>query len=127
LHDEPVAATDCRRGNVSQDQSLRDRQQYAEITMHHARIGAAFFLIALPLAAFSQTAPPTGVKAPPSPQLKEAREKMRATCAGDAQKFCGGLARGALPSCMREHRAELSAECQSARGELRAIKRKEKG
>jgi hypothetical protein len=95
--------------------------------MHHTRIGAASLLIALPLVAFAQTAPPTGVTAPPSPALKEAREKMRTTCAGDAQKFCGGLAGGALQSCMREHRAELSAECQSARGELRAIRRKEKG
>jgi hypothetical protein len=95
--------------------------------MHHGRIGAAFLLIALPLAAFAQTTPPAGVAAPPSPALKEARKNMRAACAGDAQKFCGGLARGALQACMREHRAELSAECQSAREGLRAIRLKEKG
>ena len=53
--------------------------------MHHGRIGAAFLLIALPLAAFAQTPPPTGVAAPPSPALKEARKNMRTACASDGR------------------------------------------
>jgi hypothetical protein len=92
--------------------------------MNHARLGAAVVAIALPLAALAQTAPE-----PPSPTLVAARAKMRAACAGDVQKFCAEVQRGngGLQSCMREHRAELSAECQSARADPRAVRRKEKG
>jgi hypothetical protein len=98
--------------------------------MHHARLGAALLLIALPLAALAQTvATPPPPAAPASPELKEARQKARAACAGDMQRLCGNVQRGggALRSCMREHRAELSPECTSARSDLRALRRKEKG
>ena len=105
--------------------------------MHPTKIGAALFILALPLAfplaALAQTTPvpPSAATptAPPSPALKEARLKMRAACAADTQKFCANVARGAgaLQGCMREHRAELSPECAAARSELRAVRRKEKG
>jgi hypothetical protein len=101
--------------------------------MHPTKIGAALFILALPLTALAQTtpAPPPAIAptAPPSPVLKEARLKMRAACAADTQKFCANVPRGsgAVQSCMREHRAELSPECAAARSELRAIRRKEKG
>ena len=99
--------------------------------MHPTKIGAALVILALPLTALAQTPAPSAATptAPPSPARKEARLKMRAACAADAQKFCANVARGAgaLQSCMREHRAELSPECAAARSELRAIRRKEKG
>jgi hypothetical protein len=102
--------------------------------MHHARLGAALLLIALPLAALAQTAAAPPPAAPPpaalvSPELKEARQKARAACAGDMQRLCGSVQRGggAVRSCMREHRAELSPECKSARSDLRALRRKAKG
>ena len=99
--------------------------------MHPTKIAAALLLLGLPLTALAQTPPPPPAAtpaAPPSPALKEARLKMRAACAADMQKFCANVARGsgALQSCLREHRAELSPECTAARGELRAIRRKEK-
>jgi hypothetical protein len=97
--------------------------------MHPTKIGAALVILALPLTALAQTPAPSAATptAPPSPARKEARLKMRAACAADVQKFCADVARGALQSCMREHRAELSPECAAARSELRAIRRKEKG
>ena len=96
------------------------------------KLGAALLVVALPLTALAQTTPPppsAAPTAPPSPALKEARLKMRAACAADTQKFCANIPRGAgaVQSCMREHRAELSPECAAARSELRAIRRKEKG
>jgi len=98
--------------------------------MHPPKIGAALLILALPLTALAQTPPPAATPtALPSPALKEARHKMRAACAADTQKFCADVVRGsgALQSCMREHRKELSPECAAARSELRAIRPKEKG
>ena len=100
--------------------------------MHPTKIGATILVLALPLTALAQSTPPppsTARATPPSPALKEARLKMRAACAADRQKFCANVApgAGALQGCLREHRAELSIECAAARGELRTIRRKEKG
>ena len=92
--------------------------------MKHARLAAAVLLVTLPRAALAQMpAPP----AAPSPALTEARAKMRSVCAGDVQKFCAETERGALRACLRAHQAELSAACQSARVDVRAIRRREKG
>jgi hypothetical protein len=99
--------------------------------MHPTKTGAALLVLALPLTALAQSTPPPPSATPaaaPSPALKEARLKMRAACAADRQKFCANVARGAgAVGCLREHRAELSSECAAARGELRAIRGKEKG
>jgi len=94
--------------------------------MQQRAIGAVFLFLALPLAlplaAVAQT-----TSAPPSPALKEALMKARAACVGDVQKLCANVERGnALQSCMREHQAELSPDCKSARAGVRAVRVKEK-
>jgi membrane fusion protein, multidrug efflux system len=52
----------------------------------------------------------------PGPSAKaEAREKMRAACAGDAQKLCPGVERGsALRACLQSNAAKLSEPCKVA-------------
>ena len=94
------------------------------------RIGAAVLLALIPLAALAQaTAPPSPPAARASPALSEARAKMRAACAADVEKFCAGVERGkgGMRTCLREHRSELSADCTSARQQVRATRAKEKG
>jgi len=61
---------------------------------------------------------------------EEAREKVRAACATDAEKLCPGLPHGkggGLGACLRAHEAELSLPCKAARTERSAIRAKERG
>ena len=64
--------------------------------MQHAKICAAILLALVPVAAIAQSAPPppAPTAVAPSPELKEARGKMRAACAADVQKFYGTIERG---------------------------------
>ncbi len=88
----------------------------------------------LPAAAFAQSAPATPQPAPqtpaptntPSPELKEARGKMRTACADDVKKHCAGIERGkgALGRCLESHASELTPACTTARSELRALRTK---
>ena len=89
--------------------------------MHMKTIGIAFALALLPMTAFAQSASPQ-TAAP------EAREKMRAACAADVQKFCANIerAKGAMRSCLEAHDAQLSPDCKAARAERAAARAKHK-
>jgi len=84
---------------------------------------AALLLLLLPAAALAQSAP-----APDSPDRTAAREKMRAACSADVQKFCSGIERGKglMRACLDQHQKELSAGCQAARAERAAQRTKDK-
>jgi len=83
--------------------------------------GFALMLAILPVTAFAQSAP-TQTAAP------EAREKARAACAADVQKFCANIERvkGAMRSCLETHETQLSDGCKAARAERAAARAKEK-
>jgi hypothetical protein len=85
---------------------------------------AAFLLLLVPAAAIAQTP-----AAPPSAEVKEMREKMRAVCSADVQKFCAQIERGQgqMRACLQAHENELSADCRAARAERAAAKAKSKG
>ena len=80
---------------------------------------AALVLLLLPAAALAQTP-----AAPASPQATEARGKVRAACAADAQKFCPNIERGkgARRACLQAHETELSEGCRLARAKRAAAK-----
>ena len=83
--------------------------------------GVALALAILPVTAFAQSAP-TQTAAP------EAREKARAACAADVQKFCANIDRvkGAMRSCLEAHDKQLSDGCKAARAERAAARAKDK-
>jgi len=87
--------------------------------------GTALLLLLLPVAALAQTAIPPA----PSPERAEAREKVRAACAADVQKFCASITRekGAMRTCLDTHQNELSPACRAARAERAALRAKAKG
>lgn len=89
--------------------------------------GAALLLLLLPAAALAQSAMPRAA-APVSPERAAAREKMRAACAADRQKFCAGIERGKglMRACLDQHQPQLSPACQAARAERAAARAKEK-
>jgi|KBSSwiStaDraftv2_1062776.scaffolds.fasta_scaffold04406_3 hypothetical protein len=80
--------------------------------MTHTRV-AALVLLLLPAAALAQ-AP---VAPPASPQVTEARGKVRVACAVDVQKFCPNIERGKgeRRACLQAHQADLSDGCRAAR------------
>ncbi len=92
--------------------------------MNYATIGALLLLGAIPIAAVAQTAPPSA----PSAERAEAREKFRAACGADVQKFCANIerAKGAMRGCLAEHEKDLSAGCKAAREERAAARAKDK-
>jgi hypothetical protein len=57
------------------------------------------------------------------------RQKMRAACSTDVQKFCGQIERGKgmLRACLEQHQNDLSETCRAARAERAAAKAKSKG
>jgi hypothetical protein len=61
-------------------------------------------------------------------QPSEGREKMRAACAADVQKFCANAeqAKGAVRTCLESNAAQLSEACKAARAQ-RAAERAAKG
>jgi hypothetical protein len=80
--------------------------------------GVALLFALTSAAALAQSAPPaSGDKA-------EARQKMRTACAADIQKFCANIERGkgATRTCLEQHQAELSTQCNAARAERAAMK-----
>jgi hypothetical protein len=56
------------------------------------------------------------------------RERVRAACAGDVQKFCANIERGkgAIRGCLQAHEPELSTSCKAARAERAAARAREK-
>jgi flagellar motility protein MotE (MotC chaperone) len=80
---------------------------------------AALFLVLLPVAALAQS-PSTQ----PSPDRAEMREKFKAACSADIQKFCAQIerAKGAMRACLQAHANELSAECRALRDARAAAK-----
>lgn len=92
--------------------------------MKYAKIGALLLLGALPIAAIAQNA----IQPAPSAERSEAREKYRAACGADIQKFCGNVerAKGAMRSCLTEHAKDLSPACKTAREERAAARGKDK-
>jgi hypothetical protein len=88
--------------------------------MHRKIIGASFVLALLPGLALAQSAP--------SPERAEAREKARAACAADVEKFCANIdsAKGARRACLEANEAQLSAACKAARAERAALRAKDK-
>ena len=89
--------------------------------MHMKTIGIALALALLPLTAVAQSAGPQ-TAAP------EAREKVRAACAADVQKFCADIerAKGAMRACLEAHDSQVSAGCKAARAERAAARAKDK-
>jgi hypothetical protein len=85
--------------------------------MHLRTYGLALALAVLPLTALAQS--PTS----------EAREKMRAACAADVEKYCANIerAKGAMRTCLDAHQTQLSDGCKAARAERAAARAKEKG
>src|SRR5262245_11603696 len=94
--------------------------------MHSKIRSAALLMILLPAAALAQSATPRS--ADPDPERAAAREKMRAACAADIQKFCAGIERGKgqMRACLETHQKDLSPACQAARAERAALRAKEK-
>jgi hypothetical protein len=90
--------------------------------MYLKTYAAALALAILPVTAFAQSAPTQT----PDP---EAREKARAACAADVQKFCANVerAKGAMRSCLESHETQLSDGCTAARAERAAARAKDKG
>jgi flagellar motility protein MotE (MotC chaperone) len=80
---------------------------------------AALFLVLVPVAALAQS-PSTQ----PSSSRAEMREKFKAACSADMQKFCAQVdkAKGAMRECLQAHEKELSAECRVVREERAAAK-----
>lgn len=102
--------------------------------MHRPILAAAVALAVLPLAALAQsTAPKAPAAAPmataPAADTQEARNKVRAACAADIQKFCASIerAKGAMRSCLEAHENDLTATCKAARAERAAERAKSKG
>jgi len=92
--------------------------------MHYGKMGALLLLGALPIAAIAQNV----MQAAPAAEKSEAREKYRAACSADVQKFCANVerAKGAMRSCLAAHEKELSAPCKAARDERAAARGKDK-
>lgn len=88
--------------------------------------GLALALASVPATAFAQSAPPGAV---PQTAVPAARERMRAACAADVQKFCANIerVRGAMRGCLEVHETQLSDGCKAARAERAAARAKEKG
>lgn len=86
----------------------------------------ALLLLLLPAGAIAQA--PSAPGTPPSAEVKEMRQKMRAACSADVQKFCGQIERGKgmLRACLEQHQSELSEGCRAARAERAAAKAKGK-
>ncbi|HZT48224.1 MAG TPA: cysteine rich repeat-containing protein [Hyphomicrobiaceae bacterium] len=83
-------------------------------------LGVALALTLLPWTVLAQS---------PTPAARdEARQKLRAACAADVQKFCATVERGkgALRACLESHETQLSDGCKAARAERAAARAKDK-
>ena len=87
--------------------------------MNCKTVGIALALSMLSFGAVAQTTTPQNNEA-----RAEAREKFRAACASDVQKFCGNVdhARGAIRSCLDTNASQLSDACKTARADRAAAR-----
>ena len=85
--------------------------------MSRIAIALALALSALTTAAVAQDKQPG-----------EGREKFRAACGADIQKFCSsaGTEKGAARACLETNAAQLSDPCKAVRAERAAARSKEK-
>ena len=90
--------------------------------MFRTSLGAALIVSLLPAITLAQSGGQS------SPERSEARQKVRAACAADIQKFCANVerAKGAMRACLEQHQANLSSECNAARAERAAARAKDK-
>ncbi len=82
---------------------------------------AALAFGVMPLAALAQGVTPPA----PTPAQSEARQKVRAACAADIQKFCADVERGkngGMRACLEKNDQQLSAGCKTARAERAAAR-----
>lgn len=89
--------------------------------MKYRTLCAGLLIGLLPTVALAQGAP--------SEERSEARQKVRAACAADIQKFCANIerAKGAMRTCLEQNQSALSGACNAARAERAALRAKEKG
>jgi hypothetical protein len=93
--------------------------------MRYSILGSVILFAALCGPVLAQDAAGAG-----SDAAAEARGKVRAACAADAEKFCAGVERGkggGMRACFAAHESELSADCKAARTERAAARAKERG
>jgi hypothetical protein len=90
--------------------------------MHRVLTGAVALLCWSSATVLAQGAAP----AAPSPEVAEARAKVRNACAGDVQRLCSNVerAKGAMRACLDLNQASLSAECTMARAQRAALRTK---
>lgn len=83
--------------------------------------GIALALAVLPMTVLAQSAAPDTAR-------QAAREKLRAACGADVQKFCANVerAKGAMRICLDAHDKQLSDGCKAARVERAAARAKDK-
>ena len=96
--------------------------------MPYGKIGALLLIGSLSLAAAPASWAQSATTPAPSAEKAEAREKFRAACGADVQKFCANVerAKGAMRSCLDTHASDLSPACKAAREERAAARGKEK-
>jgi hypothetical protein len=90
--------------------------------MSFKMLGAALAFSLVPWTVLAQS------PAAPTAERSEARQKLRAACAADVQKFCASIerVRGALRTCLETHETQLSDGCRAARAERAAARAKGK-
>jgi hypothetical protein len=90
--------------------------------MNVKALGVAMAVALLPMSAMAQSATPDNAA------KVEAREKVRAACATDVQKFCASIgdAKGARRECLKANETKLSDGCKAARAERAAARAKDK-
>ena len=88
-------------------------------------VGIALALSMLSFAAVAQSTTPQNTDTAASSEARaEAREKFRAACANDVQKFCANVdhAKGAVRSCLETNASQLTDTCKAARAERAAAR-----
>ena len=88
-------------------------------------VGIALALSMLSFAAVAQSTTPQNADTAASGEARaEAREKFRAACANDVQKFCANVehAKGAVRSCLETNASQLTDTCKAARAERAAAR-----
>ena len=92
--------------------------------MNCKTVGLALALSVISFAAVAQSTTPQKPGDTPATASSEAREKYRAACASDIQKYCANVerAKGAMRSCLDANAPQLSDTCKGARAERAAAR-----
>jgi hypothetical protein len=104
---------------------MRINKNLENCHMNFKAYGFVLALALVPATAFAQSASQSTA---PEAAAPEAREKARAACAADVQKFCATVerAKGAMRTCLEAHATEISDGCKAARAERAAARAKDK-